>query len=98
MLDLLCESGADEALLDEGMILDDALSLCLKEVQLLDEVRVVLVKLPILVDIREESPVIEVIDSILKDGISGSVVPEATTEPGGERFQWFVRGVIGRGI
>ena len=98
MLDLLCELGADKAFLDEGMVLDDALSLHLKEVQLLDEVCIILVELLISVDIREESPVIEVIDGILKDGIGGSVTPEAAMEPGRERLQWLVRGVIGRGV
>ena len=98
MFDFFCESGADEALLDEGTILDDALLLCLKEVQLLDKVRIVLVKLSILVDIFEESPVVKVIDSIFEDGIGGSITPEAAMEPGGEQLQWFVRGVIGRSV
>ena len=85
-------------LLNEGAILDDALLLCLKEVQLLDEVCIVLVKLSIPVDIREESPVIEIVDGIFKDGIGGSIAPEAVMEPGGERLQWFVRGVIRRSV
>ena len=98
MFDFFCELGADEALFDKSAVLDDTLSLCLKEVQLLDEVCVVLVELPVLVDIREESPVIEVIDGVLENGVSGSVAPEAMAEPGRERLQWLVRGIIGRGI
>ena len=85
-------------LLNKSMVLDDALLLRFEEVQLLDEVHIVLVKLPILVDIGEESPVIKVVDSVLENGIGGSVTPEAMTEPGGEQLQWLVRGVIGRGI
>ena len=80
------------------MVLDDALSLHLKEVQLLDEVCIILVELLISVDICEESPIIEVIDGILKDGIGGLVTPEAAMEPGREWLQWLVRGIIGRGV
>ena len=80
------------------MILDDTLSLCLKEVQFLDEVCVVLVELPVLVDVCEESPVIEVIDGILENGVSGPVAPEVMAEPGREQLQWLVRGIIGRSI
>ena len=98
MLDLFCESGADEAFLDEGTIFDDALSLCLKEVQFLDEVRIILVELLVLVDVGKESPVIEVVDGVLENGIGGPVAPEAMAEPGGEWLQWFVRGIIGSGI
>ena len=98
MFDFFCESGADEVLLDEGMILDDTLLLCPKEVQLLDKVHVVLVELLILVDIHEESPVVKVVDGIFEDGIGGSIAPEAATEPGGEQLQWFVRGIIRRSI
>ena len=98
VFDLLTESGMDKAVLDESSVLDDTLSFCLKKLQLLDQVCIVLVKLSISVDISEESPVIEVIDGVLKNGIGGSITPEATTEPGGEGFQWFVRGVIGSGV
>ena len=98
MFDLLAELGVDEAVLDKSSVLDDALSFCFKELQLLDQVRIVLVELTILVDVGEESPVIEVIDSVLENGIGGMVAPEATTEPGGEGFQRFVRCVIRRGI
>ena len=85
-------------LLNKSVVLDDTLLLHLKEVQFLDEVCVVLVELLVSVDVCEESPVIEVIDGILKNGISGPVTPEAMAEPGGEWLQWLVRGVIGRGI
>ena len=98
MFDFFCKSGTDKALLDEGTVLDDTLSLCLKEVQLLDKVCIVLVKLSVLVDIHKESPVVKVIDGVLKNGIGGSIAPEVVTEPGGERLQWFVRGIIGRSV
>ena len=98
MFDLLCELGQDEAFLDEGVAFDDALPLCLQEVQLLDDVGIFLVVLPVSVDVSKESPVIEVIDGILKDGIGGSVTPKAMMEPGGEWLHWLVRGVVGSGI
>ena len=98
VLDLLTELGMDEAVLDKSSVLDNTLLFCLEKLQLLDQVHVVLVKLSISVDVGEESPVVEVIDSILENGIGGTVAPEATMEPGGEGFQWFVRGIIGRGV
>ena len=98
MFDFFSKAGVDKAVLNNSAILDNALSLCLKELQLLDQVCIVLVKLAILVDIGEESPVIEVIDGILENGIGGLVTPEVTAEPGGEGFQGFVRCVIGRGV
>ena len=98
MFDFFCESRADEASLDEGMVLDDALLLHLKEVQLLDKVCIVLVELSIPVDICKESPVIKVVDGILENGIGGPVAPEAMVEPGGEQLQWLVRGIIRRGV
>ena len=98
VFDLLAESGVDKVVLDKSSVLDDALSFCLEKLQLLDQVRIVLAKLSISVDISEESPVIEVIDGILENGIGGAVAPEAATEPGGEGFQWFVRCIIRRGI
>ena len=98
MFDFLTESGVDEVVLDKSSVFDDALSFCFEELQLLDQVRIVLVELTILVDIGEESPVIEVIDSILENGIGGTVAPEAVTKPGGKGLEGFVRGVIGRGI
>ena len=98
MFDLLAELGMDEAVLDESSVLDDTFSFCFEELQLLDQVHIVLVELTISVDVSEESPVIKVIDSILKNGIAGTITPEAMTEPGGEGFQRFVRGIIGRGV
>ena len=98
MFDFLAESGVDEAVLDKSSVLDDTLSFHFKELQLLDQVCIVLVELSISVDVGEESPVIEVIDGILKNGIGGLVAPEAMAEPGGKRLQGFVRGIIGRGI
>ena len=90
MFDFLGESGVDKAVLNKSPVFDDTLLLCLKELQLLDQVRIVLVELAILMDVSKESPVVEV--------IGGPVTPEAMMEPGGEGFQWFVRCVIGRGI
>ena len=98
MLDLLTESGMDEAVLDESLVLDDALSFGLEEFQLLDQVCVILVELSVSVDVREESPVIEVVDGILEDGVGGLVAPEATPKPAGKWFEGFVRCVIGRGV
>ena len=79
---------------DEGMAFDDALLLCLQEVQLLDDIDVFLVILPVSVDISKEPPVIEVIDGILEDGICCLIAPEVTTEPGREQLHWLVRGVV----
>ena len=98
MFDFLAELGVDEAVLNKSSVFDDALLFCFEEFQLLDQVRIVLVKLTILVDVGEESPVIKVVDGILENGIAGVVTPEATAKPGGEGFQWFVRGIIGSGI
>ena len=98
VLDFFGEAGMDKMVLDDGIVLDDALLLCLEELQLLDQVGIVLVELTILVDIGEESPVIEVIDSILENGVGGPVAPEVMTEPGREGFQRLVRCIVRRGI
>ena len=98
VFDFLTESGVDKVVLDESPVLDDALSFCFEELQLLDQVHIVLVELTISVDVGKESPVIEVIDGILENGIGGPVTPEATMEPGGEGFQGFVRCVVGRSV
>ena len=98
MFDFLAESGVDEAVLNKSSVFDDALSFRFEELQLLDQVHIVLVKLMILVDVSEESPVIKVIDGILENGIGGTVAPEAVTKPGGKGLEGFVRGVIRRGI
>ena len=98
MLDPVCKLGCDEALLNEGMVFEGTLLVCLQKLQLLGDVRAFLVVLAVLVDIGEESPVVEVIVGILKDGICCSVAPEVMTEPGGQRLHWFVRGIIGSGI
>ena len=65
----------DEAVLNKGSVLDDALSFGLEELDLLDQVRVILVELPVSVDVGEESPVVEVVDGILEDGIAGVIAP-----------------------
>ena len=91
VLDLLTESGVDEAVLDKSSVLDDALSFCLEEFQLLDQVCVILVELSVSVDVCEESPVIEVVDGVLENRIAGAVAPEAAAKPGGVGFEGFVR-------
>ena len=88
----------DKAVLNKSVVLDNALSFCLKEFQLLDKVCIVLVELAISVDVGKESPVVKVVDGVLENGIGGPVTPEAAAEPGREGFQGLVRGVIGRGI
>ena len=98
MLDLFCKSRGDEVLLNEGLTLDDTLLFCLQEVQLLDNVGIFLVILSISVDVSKESPVVKVVDGILKDGICCSVTPKATMEPGREWLHWLVRGIVGGGI
>ena len=98
VFDFFGKAGVDKAVLDNSAVLDDALSFCLEELQLLDQVCIVLVKLLISVDVGEEPPVIEVIDGILENGISGAVAPEAAAEPGREGFKGFVRCVVRRSI
>ena len=98
MFDFVCESGHNEVLLDEGTILDGALLVRLQKLQLLDEVGAFLVILVVSVYIGKEPLVIKVIDGVLKDGIRGSVAPEATVEPGGQGLQWLVRGIVGGSV
>ena len=83
VLDPVCKSSCDEALLDEGMILEGALAICLQKLQLLSDVGALLVILAVPMHIGEESPVIKVVDSILEEGIHCSVTSEAMVEPGG---------------
>ena len=82
-------------LFNKSAAFDNALSLCLQEVQLLDNVGILLVVLPVVMDIGEESPVIEVLDSILEDGVGCLIAPKASMEPGREGLHWLVRGVVG---
>ena len=98
VFDFLTESGVDEAVLDKSPVLDDALSLRFEKLQLLDQVHIILVELSVSVDVGEESPIIKVVDGILKDSVGGTVAPEAAVEPGGKGFEGFVRQVIGRGV
>ena len=98
MFDLFCKSRCNEVFFDEGVAFDDALLLCLQEVQLLDDVGILLVVLSILVNVSKEPPVVEVIDGILEDGVHCLIAPEAMTEPGGEQLHWLVRGIVGGGI
>ena len=98
MFDLLTESGMDEVVLDNSSVFDNAFSFCFEKLQLLDQVRIVLVELSISVDVGEESPVIEVVDSVLENGVGGAVAPEVMAKPGGKGLKGFVRGIIGRGV
>ena len=91
MFDLLAESGVDKAVLNKSSVLDDALSFCLEEFQLLDQVGIILVELSVSVDVGKESPVIEVVDGILENGVRGAVTPEAAAEPSGKGLEGFVR-------
>ena len=94
MLNFFCEAGRDKALFDKSAAFDNTLSLCLQEVQYLDDVGILLVILLVAVDIGEESPVVEVVDGVLKDGIGCPVAPKVSTEPGREGLHRLVRGVV----
>ena len=94
MFDPVCKSGPDEVFFDDSMVLDSTLSVSFQKLELLDDVGIFLVILAVLVDVGKESPVVEVIDGILENGICHAVAPEVTTEPGGEWLHWFVRGII----
>ena len=83
MFDPVCELGCNEALLDEGTILEGTLMICFQKLQFLGDIGALLVILAVLMHIGEESPVIKVIDGILEEGICCSVAPEAMAEPGG---------------
>ena len=94
VLDPICKSSCNEALLNEGAILEGTLTICLQKLQLLGNVGTFLVVLMVLMHVSEESQVIKVIDSILKDGVCCLVSPKVTVEPGGQRLHGLVRGVI----
>ena len=98
VLDPVCELCGDEAFFTEGTSLVNTLTFCLQEFHLLHDIGKVLIILAVAVDIGEEAPVIEVIDGILKDGILGTIAPEAMTDPGGEGLNQLVRGIIWGGI
>ena len=98
MLDFVCKAGGDEAFLAEGAGLFVVFQVSHHEFHLLCDVGTLLIVLAVMVDIGKESPVVKVVDSILKDGICCSVAPKVTMEPGGEWLHWFVSGIIGRGI
>ena len=98
MLDLLCESGCNEALLNKGTGFDSALLVCLQKLQLLGDVGTFLVILAVSVHIGKESPVVKVIDGILEDGVCCSVAPEMMAEPGRQWLHWLVRGIVGGSI
>ena len=98
VLDSVCKSGTNKVFFADGMSLVNALALCLQELHLLHDVREVLVILAVVGDVSKKAPVIEVIDSILEDGIQGAISPEATMDPGRKGLNWFVSGVVWRGI
>ena len=82
MFDPVCESGSDEAFLNEGAVLEGALAVCFQKLHLLGDVGALLVIWVVLVHVSKESPVIEIIDSVLKEGIHCLIAPEAAMEPG----------------
>ena len=98
MFDLVCEAGSDEMFFAEGVGFLVVFEVGHHEFHLLCDVDAFLVILLIAVDIHEESPVIKVIDCILKDGVGHLVTPKTMTEPGGEWLHWFVSGIVWRGI
>ena len=98
MLDSVYKLGTDEAFFTDGTSLANALALCLQELHFLHDVREVLVVLVVAVDIGKKAPVVEVIDGILEDGVQGAISPEAMMDPGRKGLDWFVSGVVWRGI
>ena len=90
--------GGDELFFAEGVGFFIVFKVSHHEFHLLCDVCAFLVVLSIAVDICEESPVIKVIDSIFKEGVSCLVASKAMTEPGGEWLHWFVSGIVWRGI
>ena len=94
MLDLVCKVGSDKLLLAEVPGLADVLDVHFYKFHFLCEVGMLLVILAVMVEVSEEPPVIEVIDHIFKESITGLVAPKSVTEPGGERLHWLVSGVV----
>ena len=83
MLDPVSELSHNEVLLDEGTILEGTLMICFQKLELLGNVGALLIVLPVLMHVGEESPVVKVVDGVLEEGICRSVAPEAMVEPGG---------------
>ena len=83
MFDPVCEPGCNEAFLNEGAILEGTLTICFQKLQFLGNVGTLLVVLAVSMHISEESPIIEVIDSIFEEGVCCSIAPEVVVEPGG---------------
>ena len=98
VFDLVCKVGSNEVFFAEGVGLFVVFEVGHHELHLLCDVGAFLVILSVAVDICEESPVIEVVDCILKEGVHCLVTPKVMTEPGGEWLHWFVSGIIRRGI
>ena len=94
MFNLIGKAGSNEVLLALVLGLAHTLKICLQKLDFLGEVGLLLVELLIVMDLCKEGPVIKVIDSVLEDGIDGSVTPELTTEPVGEWLHWLVSGVV----
>ena len=83
MFDPVCKLGCNEVLLNEGAVLEGTLTICFQKLQLLGNIRALLVVLAVSMHIGKESPVFEVIDGVLKEGVCCSVASEMTVEPGG---------------
>ena len=98
MFDFVHKVSSNEVLFTESVGFLVAFKLGNQELHLLHDVGAFLVILAIAVDACKESPVDEVIDTILKEGIGCPITPEVMTDPGGEWLHWFVSGIIRRGI
>ena len=94
MLEFVSKASSNELLLTEVSGLMHHLEVCLQKLHLLSEVCIFLVVLSVLVDVSEETPVVEVIDCILEDGIGGLVTPKLVMEPGGEGLYQLVSRVV----
>ena len=95
MLDLIGKAGSDESFFTLVSGLAHCLNVSFQKFHLLDEVGMLLIILAVAVDVGKEAPVIEVIDSILENGIGGTVAPKSATEPAGEGLHQLVSGVVG---
>ena len=98
VFDPVRELGSDKAFFIKGTSFMNALTFYLQEFHLLGNVNEVLVILAVAMDISKETPIIKVIDSVLKNGVEGAVAPEVMTDLGREGFNQFVSGIIGRGV
>ena len=86
MFNFVCKVGSNEAFLAEGVGLSVVFKLGCQKLHFLHDVAAFLVILAVVVDVCKESPVIKVINGILKEGVAQLVAPKAMTEPGGEQL------------